>query len=163
VVLDGHAHTAPTFSPTQPPPPRSSISLLRFPTRHAAEVCDRSGKCVHLSHSPPLTCPLAPAGFKRDTSLTSWAHRQFKAVVFEPAREALVVSVHSLITRDREGGVVDRWVPLAANGTRHCHPAPACGCVLCSWDASEEAQGPRVLPPCGRATMSCRTPSLYVP
>jgi len=49
-------------------------------------------------------------GFKRPVSLTSWAHRQFKAVVFEKARDMLVESVHDAMNRDREGGVTDRTV-----------------------------------------------------
>jgi hypothetical protein len=46
--------------------------------------------------------------FKRVVSLTSWAHREFKAVVFTTAKEGLVQSVHDVMNRDREGAVVDR-------------------------------------------------------
>lgn len=46
----------------------------------------------------------------RTLSLTSFAHRQFKAMVFAPARDGLIVCVHALATRDREGERVDRDV-----------------------------------------------------
>jgi hypothetical protein len=48
--------------------------------------------------------------FKRVVSLTSWAYREFKAVVFTTAKEGLVQSVHDVMNRDREGAVVDRSV-----------------------------------------------------
>ncbi len=50
------------------------------------------------------------SGVTRNLSLTSFAHRQFKALVFDPARDGLIVCVHALATRDREGECVDRDV-----------------------------------------------------
>ncbi len=69
-------------------------------------------------------------GFTRKLSLTSYSHRKFKELVFTPARDTLVVFVHDLITRDREGGVVDRFV------YRDCCP-PLCPCAL-DWQAIME-------------------------
>ena len=47
-------------------------------------------------------------GFTRKLSLTSFSLRQFKDIVFTPFKDSLVSFIHDLVTRDREGDVVDR-------------------------------------------------------
>jgi hypothetical protein len=67
--------------------------------------------CEHANmrtceHANMRTCDLS--GFTRKLSLTSFSLRQFKDIVFTPFKDSLVSFIHDLVTRDREGDVVDR-------------------------------------------------------
>ena len=50
----------------------------------------------------------------RKLSLTSYSHRQFKAVVYVPIREMLVSYIIDLVHRDRLGEVIDRTIVKSA-------------------------------------------------